>query len=90
MYYANIHLTLAYRCAYCSQWNPSLKPKPQLAISYENKAITHNGHVISSETIEEITYETSLKNDNSDTNGSEHSEQKDLVTSKIYNNNYFF
>lgn len=73
---------LAYRCAYCSQWNPSLKPKPQLAISYDNNAIMQNGCITSTETIEEITDEIS-KND-SDTNESEHSERKhkDLITSE--------
>ncbi|KAL5242183.1 hypothetical protein ACI65C_009593 [Semiaphis heraclei] len=71
---------LAYRCAYCSQWNPSLRPKPQLAISYDNNAIMQNGCITSSETIEEITDEIS-KSD-SDTNESEHSEHKhkDLIT----------
>ncbi|XP_060854834.1 endoplasmic reticulum junction formation protein lunapark [Rhopalosiphum padi] len=68
---------LAYRCAYCSQWNPSLKPRPQLAISYNNNALTQNGYVASTETIEEITDEMS-KTD-SDTNDSEHSEHKDLI-----------
>jgi len=67
-------LILAYRCAYCSQWNPSLKPRPQLAISYDNNAITQNGCVTSTETIEEITDEIS-KSD-SDTNESENSEHK--------------
>ncbi|XP_003247362.1 endoplasmic reticulum junction formation protein lunapark [Acyrthosiphon pisum] len=65
---------LAYRCAYCSQWNPSLKPRPQLAISYDNNALTQNGCVTSTESIEEITDEIS-KSD-SDTNESEHSEHK--------------
>lgn len=68
---------LAYRCAYCSQWNPSLKPRPQLAISYVNNALTQNGCVRSSETIEEITDE--LSKTDSDTNESENSEHKDLI-----------
>ncbi|VVC30540.1 Hypothetical protein CINCED_3A007007 [Cinara cedri] len=41
---------LTYRCAYCFQWNPSLKPRPQSAISYNN-TIAQNGSV----TIEEVT-----------------------------------
>lgn len=75
-------MILAYRCAYCSQWNPSLKPRPQLAISYNNTFVQQNNHITSSETIEEITDEICAKYD-SDTNESEHSEQKDLK-SKIY------
>lgn len=74
----------AYRCAYCSQWNPSLKAKPQLAISYGNSGLTQNNRVKSTETIEEIIDETSLKNE-SDSNESEHSEPKDdLTISKNY------
>lgn len=73
-------MILAYRCAYCSQWNPSLKPRPQLAISYDNNAITQNSCVTSTETIEEITDEIS-KSD-SDTNESENSEHKHLIISK--------
>jgi len=57
---------LAYRCAYCSQWNPSLKPKPQLAIGYDNNsASTPNGHITSTERNSE----------------NEHSTQKNLTTS---------
>lgn len=74
-------LFLAYRCAYCSQWNPSLKPRPQLAISYDNILVQQNGRLTSTETIEEVTDEISAKSD-SDTNESEHSEQKEL-TSKV-------
>ncbi|XP_025424552.1 endoplasmic reticulum junction formation protein lunapark isoform X2 [Sipha flava] len=70
---------LAYRCAYCSQWNPSLKVKPQLAISYESSVPTQNGRLTSTETIEEITDDISLKSD-SDTNESENSEQKVIIT----------
>lgn len=79
-------MILAYRCAYCSQWNPSLKPRPQLAISYDNNALTQNGCVTSTETIEEINDEIS-KSD-SDTNESEHSEHKHnhLIISKTLNN----
>lgn len=69
-----IYIFLAYRCAYCSQWNPSPKPKPQLAIGYDNNSLTQNGRIIS-ESIEDITDEISLKSD------SEH-EQKDLIISK--------
>lgn len=69
-------MVLAYRCAYCSQWNPSPKPKPQLAIGYNN-SLTQNGHFTSSETIEDITDEVSVKSD------LEHTEQKDLIISKI-------
>ncbi|VVC41631.1 Lunapark domain [Cinara cedri] len=71
---------LAYRCAYCSQWNPSLKPRPQLAISYDNKAITQNGYVTSSETIEEITDQLSLKCGDLNTNGNVNSEQTNSIT----------
>lgn len=47
--------------------------------------MTPNNHGASTETIEEITDEMSIKND-SDTNESEHSEQKDsFMTSKVYN-----
>lgn len=73
---------LAYRCAYCSQWNPSLKPRPQLAISYDNTSVQQNGRITSSETIEDITDEMFIKSD-SDTNESEYSEQKNFK-SMIY------
>lgn len=80
-------MILAYRCAYCSQWNPSLKPRPQLAITYTNNESMQNQ---SSEIIEEIVDEISLKND-SDTIKSENSEQKkDIVTGKINLNKLFF
>lgn len=77
-------MILAYRCAYCSQWNPSLKPRPQLAIGYANNAVLEpQSHITSTETIEEITDDVSLKS-GSDTNESDKSEQKDeLLTSKI-------
>lgn len=46
--------------------------------------MTPNNHGASTETIEEITDETSIKND-SDTNESEHSEPKDsFMPSKVY------
>lgn len=80
----------AYRCAYCSQWNPSLKARPQLAISYDQSGSTQNNCMRSTETIQEITDEMSLRN-NSDTNESEHLEPKDnLITGKIYCNVYGF
>lgn len=79
-------MILAYRCAYCSQWNPSLKPKPQLAIGFDNNsASTPNGLVTSTETIEEITDDMSLKSD-SEHSENTHSEQKKLITSMVYNN----
>ncbi|XP_050531776.1 endoplasmic reticulum junction formation protein lunapark isoform X5 [Daktulosphaira vitifoliae] len=57
---------LAYRCAYCSQWNPSLKPRPalsQFAISYDKKDLTNNSQSDNSETIEEITSEENSKSE---------------------------
>lgn len=80
----------AYRCAYCSQWNPSLKTRPQLAISYDQSGSMQNNRMASTETIQEITDEMPLRND-SDTNESEHSEPKDnLIIGKIYCNVYDF
>jgi len=80
---------LAYRCAYCSQWNPSLKPRPQLAISYDKIALTQDNcvTVTSTETIEEITDEVSLKTD-LDTNESDSSEPKDDLINKNLNSDY--
>lgn len=86
-------MVLAYRCAYCSQWNPSLKIKPQLAISYDHTESIQNNllslqssSIIQpsdrSETIEDITDEVSIKND-SDKSEIEHSDNKDLLISKI-------
>ncbi|XP_050531772.1 endoplasmic reticulum junction formation protein lunapark isoform X2 [Daktulosphaira vitifoliae] len=62
---------LAYRCAYCSQWNPSLKPRPalsQFAISYDKKDLTNNSQSDNSETIEEITSEENSKSEQKDSN----------------------
>lgn len=82
-------MVLAYRCAYCSQWNPSLKIKPQLAISYDNNEPIQN-NILSlqssslvqqsdrSETIEDITDEVTIKSE------IEHSDKKDLLIGKIY------
>lgn len=75
-------MVLAYRCAYCSQWNPALKPRPQLAISYDKNELTHNNRSSSTETIEDISDEVSLKNHSDNKN--ENSDPKDnLLTSKI-------
>ncbi|XP_050429856.1 endoplasmic reticulum junction formation protein lunapark-A isoform X2 [Adelges cooleyi] len=60
---------LAYRCAYCSQWNPSLKPRPampQLAINYNDRQIMHDTQPVSSETIEDITDLVNLESESTE------------------------